>query len=159
MADWATTLVSGAVGVAGVAVGAMFQYRREREKEQRERLYIPAAEMAARLRGAASSLDYVIDGLFAHQSMEEKAFKDAKYFVWEAVGGRAGIEFAFAAHAKEVFALATAAVDRLKEAYAVADGARREPSEGDKERLAKAQAAYNSAIESFIDTALHSALD
>lgn len=150
MADWATTLISGATGIAGVAVGAFLQYQQERMKERRLRILTPAAEMAARLRGAAASLDYLVHGLVTGEPLEDDAFANAKHYVWEANAGRAGIEFAFARRT-QAFALATAAVERLKEAYDAARAVQQGKVEGDRaERLQAARNAYDAAIETFI---------
>jgi hypothetical protein len=150
MAEFATTLVSGAIGIAGVAVGAFFQYKQERAKERRERLYTPAEAMHSRLRGAASSLDYLVHGRVDGQPLEGDAFDKAKHFVWEANASRAAIEFAFWESTK-VFELATGAVEQLAKAYDVAVLGREDKlGEQKEEKLKAAKADYNRAIAEFV---------
>jgi hypothetical protein len=153
MSDWAATLVSGVIGIAGVGIGAVLQAQQERARDRRQRLFVPAAEMAAKLRGAATSLDYVIDGIVSGDQLESDAFQKAKHYVWEAHSNRAGVEFAFP-QSSGVFAKATDAVQRLKDAYDVAARARAgtlpSPVEG---QLVDARRAYDSAIDSFVAAA------
>jgi hypothetical protein len=153
VSGWANTLVSGLVGIVGVLVGALAQSKVERLKERRERRYVPAARMAESLRGAATSIDYLVRGMDGEHAIEPNAWEQAKHFVWEADAMRAGIEFAFPA-GSGVFGQATTAVTRLKDSLQLARTVSgHERTEYDASELTKAQGDSEAAIEGFIHQA------
>jgi hypothetical protein len=59
MSEWSSTLITGLTGVAGVVAGASLQAYFAREAERRRRLYEPAADLSATLRGAATAVSYL----------------------------------------------------------------------------------------------------
>src|SRR5215217_2623901 len=151
VSDWVNTLITGLVGLLGVAVGAGSQYGMERARERRQRLYEPAASMAAKLRRSATGLDYVIDRLLTRQTLEDDALPNAKQYIWEADGARTGIEFNFRS-STGVFSLATAAIDQLKDAYAEVDAAAKtDPFDASavQQQLTVVKTEYESAIAAF----------
>lgn len=56
MSVWASALISALSGIGGVATGSVVQARFGSAQETRRLRYEPAADMAKRLRGAATSV-------------------------------------------------------------------------------------------------------
>ena len=155
MSTWLNALIAGGTGIAGVATGAVLQARFAREQERRRQLYEPAADLSAKLRGAATSVDYLIRALAASSdAVEADAYERAKYLVEEAYARRAGTELAFPPESR-VFETATAAAEALRAALetvrATMAGQRSGPDA--RRELLAVQAAYEDAIRRFNEAA------
>jgi hypothetical protein len=156
MSDWATALISGLTGVGGVAVGAGLQARFARQQERWRGRYEPAADLSARLRGAATSVDYLIRPLVGETSRpaEADSYDKAKAFIEEAAARRAGIEFAFPPPSP-VFPRSTEAVQRLRAALELVHKTTQDGvGEEAQTLLREGRVSYERAINEFTDSAL-----
>ena len=151
MADWPNTLITALAGLAGVVTGGFLQARFARERERLSRLYEPAADLSSKLRGSATSVDYLIRPLIGEVSdpADADAYEKAKHLIDEADARRAGTEFAFPDES-QVFQASTIAVEKLRAGF---EAAKQAPKDGlkeeDKAGLVAARSSYNTAIQQF----------
>jgi predicted lipid-binding transport protein (Tim44 family) len=151
MSTWPSALITGLTGLVGVITGGFLQARVAREQERRNRLYEPAADLSAKLRGAATSVDHLIRPLVgeARNPAEADAYGKAAHLVEEAFARRAGTEFAFPSGSR-VYEAATAAAEKLRAALeAVKPAANNGADEQTKATLVAARTAYEDAIREF----------
>jgi hypothetical protein len=153
MSTWVVAAISSLSGIAGVATGSVLQARLAQAQELRRQLYEPAADLSARLRGAATSVDYLIRPLVKETKIAAgpDAYRNAKHLIDEADARRAGTEFAFPPDSG-VYEAATAAVGALRAAFEAATQAE-EPTDADPEQLKKRRDAYETAIGGFNEIA------